>query len=271
MAGKAEGRFLIAQMSDLHCGDVRFDKRLMSNCIETINAETPDLVVVAGDLTAMGYRDEFEEAKAYIDLIQCPRKTVIAGNHDCRNVGYLHFEELFGPRKSTLTFVHSGESGRHLGDEVKVVAVDSNKADLDEGEVGRHNYFFIEEEFSADAAFKVFVLHHHLVHIPGTGRERNIVWDSGDVLQVLRDCKVDLVIGGHKHVPYVWPLACMYLVCSGTAATWRTRGRIPPSFNLIEIREEEVLVQAVCSADGSRLTASFPRWWCHEDFAGYLY
>lgn len=269
MAGRTERRFTIAQLSDLHCGDLRFDPRLMDNCIRTVNAAEPDLVVVAGDLTANGYREEFEEAKEYINALECPRKTIIAGNHDCRNVGYLHFEELFGPRSTSMRFSHRGACGKHLSEQVEVVAVDSNKADLDDGEVGRHNYDFIRREFSDEATFKVFVLHHHLVHVPGTGRERNIVWDAGDVLQVLRGTRVDIVLSGHKHVPYVWPLDRMYLITSGTASTWRTRGFTPPSFNLVEIEGEEITVHKISSPDRERRTESHPRWWCHEKFAAY--
>jgi 3',5'-cyclic AMP phosphodiesterase CpdA len=267
---ESDGRkFLVAQLSDLHCGDLRFDGRLITNCVDAVNALRPDLLVVAGDLTANGYREEFEEAREYIDAMECPRKIVIAGNHDCRNVGYLHFEEIFGPRASTLVFTHSGACGKHLSERVEVVAVDSNKADLDDGEVGRHNYRFIEERFSGEVTFKIFVLHHHLVHIPGTGRERNIVWDAGDVLQVLRDVRVDIVLSGHKHVPYVWPLDRMYLITSGTVCTWRTRGHTPPSYNIVEIEGEEITVHIVSSPDGERRTEVHPRWWCHERFAGY--
>jgi 3',5'-cyclic AMP phosphodiesterase CpdA len=262
-------RFLIAQLSDLHCGDARFDRALLNRCIEIINRESPDAVIVAGDLTANGYRDEFEEAAAYMAHIECPCKVVIAGNHDCRNVGYVHFEELFGPRASTLSFIHCGDIGKHLSEQVKVVAVDSNKADLNDGEVGRHNYDFIQREFAEEGVFKIFVLHHHLVHVPGTGRERNIVWDAGDVMQVLRDMRVDLVLSGHKHVPYVWPVAHMYLVTSGTASTWRTRGRIIPSFNLVEIREKELRVEVISAIDGERQVLPYPRWWLHESFALY--
>ena len=264
-----DGRFMIAQLSDLHCGDLRFDHKLMSSCIEIINEEKPDLTVIAGDLTFEGYREQFDEARSYIDLILCRNKMVIAGNHDCRNVGYLYFEEIFGPRSSTIEFTHSGACGRGLSEQVKVIAVDSNKADVNDGEVGRHNFRFIESEFAREATFKIFVLHHHLVHIPGTGRERNIVWDAGDVLHVLRNTHVDIVLSGHKHVPYVWPLARMYLITSGTVSTWRTRGRTLPSFNLIEIQGEEITVNVVSSADGSRQSHIYPRWWCNERFSAY--
>ena len=81
MAG-SERRFLIAQISDLHCGDLRFDRKLLLNCIDIINREEPDLVVVAGDLSVEGYREQFEEAGEYIGMLACPRKIVIAGNHD---------------------------------------------------------------------------------------------------------------------------------------------------------------------------------------------
>ena len=264
-----DGRFLIAQISDIHCGDPRFDSRLMRFCIEVLNKEEPDLTVIAGDLTANGYREEFEEAQKFLDNIRGDNKIIIAGNHDCRNVGYIHFEELFGPRNSTKTFTHSGACGRDLSEFVGVVAVDSNKADLNEGEVGRHKYEHIKDAFSEVTSFKIFILHHHLVHIPGTGRERNIITDAGDVLGVLRDLKVDLVLSGHKHVPYVWPLARMCLVTSGTVSTHRTRGKTPPSFNLIEIKEGEISVHIISSEDGSTETETYPRWWCDERFSEY--
>src|SRR5665811_1300618 len=90
--------YTIAQFSDIHCGDSRFDTDLMEATIHEINDLKPDLVIVAGDLTADGYREQFDEAHSWIRQLNCEQKLVIAGNHDCRNVGYLHFEQLFGDR-----------------------------------------------------------------------------------------------------------------------------------------------------------------------------
>ena len=53
-------------------------------------------------------------AKSYLDRLECPHVLVIPGNHDSRNVGYVHFEELFGPRGVVL---HTGDDldrGRRL-------------------------------------------------------------------------------------------------------------------------------------------------------------
>jgi len=250
--------FLIAQLSDIHCGDQRFDNELFGNVISDINLRKPDLVVVPGDLTVGGYLEQFEEAKEYLDLIKCPQKIVIAGNHDCRNVGYLHFENIIGPRYCTKEFPFT-IAGEQLHQKIKVVAVDSNKPDLDDGEIGRDKYEWIIDQFKDNNSFKVFVLHHHLVSIPGTGRERNIVWDAGDVLESLRKAGVDIVIGGHKHVPYVWPLADMLIIKSGTASTWRTRGLSPPSYNLIKISADEIKITIQNSADDGKIEEVFPR------------
>ena len=42
------------------------------------------------------------QAKAYLDRLECDAVVVIPGNHDSRNVGYVHFEELFGARNPVV-------------------------------------------------------------------------------------------------------------------------------------------------------------------------
>src|SRR3546814_10592684 len=68
---------------------------------------------------------------------------------------------------------------------VRVIGVDSSEPDLNEGMVGRNKYNWIQEQFALPADLKIFVLHHHLIPIPGTGRERSTVMDAGDLLEVL--------------------------------------------------------------------------------------
>jgi len=47
-------------------------------------------VICSGDLTTDGYRQEYQAWLSYAERIQAPVHT-IPGNHDSRNVGYLHF------------------------------------------------------------------------------------------------------------------------------------------------------------------------------------
>jgi 3',5'-cyclic AMP phosphodiesterase CpdA len=145
-----------------------------------------------------------------------------------------------------------------------LVAVDSSKPDLDEGEIGREHYGWIEEGLAGDADLRVFVCHHHLMPIPGTGRERNQVLDAGGVLSLLRQCGVDLVLAGHRHVPYVWPVAGMLLIHSGTVSTLRTRGFPHPAYNLLRIEDGRISVELrIPGGDGQSL-GDYPRDWPEE-------
>jgi 3',5'-cyclic-AMP phosphodiesterase len=225
----------IAQISDIHCGEISFDRKMMTSTIERINFMHPDLVVIAGDLTAAGYEWEFQEAKRWIDQIEHP-KIVIPGNHDSRNVGYVHFENLFGKRfKHIRQAFHPERAERLRATGFTVVAVDSSEPDLNEGRVGREHYPWIKDQFDHDDDLKIFVIHHHLVSIPGTGRERNIITDAGDVLAELTQLDIDVVLSGHKHVPYFWGINGMLVCNSGTASTRRVRGRTPPSWTELQI------------------------------------
>src|SRR3712207_7173155 len=90
-------------MSDIHVGSGLFRQELLVAAIEETNELEPDLVAIAGDLTMEGYRWEFEEAKGYLDRLECPNVVVVPGNHDAKNVGYRHFEEFFGMRSEEHT------------------------------------------------------------------------------------------------------------------------------------------------------------------------
>ena len=224
--------FTIAQISDLHCGSPHFVPSLLDRALAEINELAPDVVIVSGDLTGDGLRGEFEEAREYLDRVECTRMLVIPGNHDSRNVGYVHFEELFGERRSEL---HTAG--------VSIVAVDSTEPDLDHGVIGRGRYGWIEERFGAEEAhLRVFVLHHHLLPVPGTGRERNVVHDAGDTLETLQRAGVHLVLSGHKHVPYAWRLEDLFVVNAGTVSTTRLRGKTKPCYNVIEASPDRVTV-----------------------------
>ncbi len=226
----------IIEMSDIHVGTSFFDPCLMDAAIDETNAFEPDLVAIAGDLTTKGYREEFEEAKSYLDRLECEKVIVVPGNHDGHNVGYYHFEDLFGDRERSLTLsIPEGEA--------KVVALDSSEPDLDEGQVGREHYAWLDSEFRGwDRGPKILVIHHHLLDIPGTGRDRNILRDAGDILAILRDLKVDLVLAGHRHVPYAFSLSNTLIIHSGTVSSKRVRGFMPPSYNQIELDSEEIRI-----------------------------
>lgn len=232
----------IAQISDIHCGELTFQEDAMRSIVERVNRMEPDVVVVVGDLTAAGYEWEFEQAAEWLGQIEAP-KVVIPGNHDSRNVGYIHFKRLFGERFSRFRMAFEPDRAERIrATGFTVVAVDSSDPDLNEGHVGRERYPWIREQFDEAGDIKIFAIHHHLVSIPGTGRERNIITDAGDLLAVLTSLDIDVILSGHKHVPFFWGLNGILVANSGTAATKRVRGLTPPSWNEITVDASTIKV-----------------------------
>jgi Icc protein len=256
--------FVIAQLSDLHCGSPYFDADLLERAVSEIIGIGPDLVVVGGDLTAEGYANEFRMAQTFLEPLFAADLgvVVIPGNHDAKNVGYLHFRDAFGagdvPGKGDRVLQLTSSGPPPLA--MRIVAMDSSKPDLAEGEIGRERYQWIRDQFAAPADVRTFVLHHHLVPVPGTGRERNTVWDAGDVLALLSELRVDLALSGHKHVPHVWLLNEVLIINSGTVSSHRLRGYTRPSYNIIEVTPASVRVTLKYPGTGERLAADLDRY-----------
>jgi predicted MPP superfamily phosphohydrolase len=74
-----ERTFQIAHISDLHCGGPYFLPSLMERAIGEINDMAPDLVICTGDLTTFGFKQEFVQAKGYLDRIECEAFVVVPG------------------------------------------------------------------------------------------------------------------------------------------------------------------------------------------------
>lgn len=220
----------IGHISDTHVGSPHFVPNLLNRVIAELNELRPDLVIHTGDVTNDGFRGEYKTAAAYLEQIQS-RVVAVPGNHDARNVGWVHFEELIGPRHWRVDLRGA-----------VVVGADSSEPDLNEGQVGRERYPWIMEQLADPADLKMYVHHHHLLPVPGSGRERSTVADAGDLLEVLIRSGVNLALTGHKHVPYVWRLENLYVANAGTCSSLRLRGHTRPAYNVIEYEAGEVRI-----------------------------
>lgn len=238
----------IAHISDLHVGSYYFVPDLMEKTIKELKELEPKIIVVSGDLTSEGLYHEFEAVKGFLDELKlsCENMVVVPGNHDARHVGYLHFEDIIANRNIVVK-----------QDGITILGADSSEPDLDSGHIGRERYQWIRDNFASPDDYKVFVLHHHLLPVPGTGRERNIVYDAGDVLQILLQTGVNLVLTGHKHVPYIWRLEDILIINAGTVSSLRLRGRTKPCYNVIEIHPEKIRVYRKYPSNEKELGGEF--------------
>jgi len=227
----------IAHISDLHFSSSLFVQGYADNVARIVNKERPDLLVVTGDLTTDGYVAEFEAAKRFLDGLAVKDMLIVPGNHDARNLGYTIFEEIIGPRFPC-----------YRGSEVTVMGLDSTEPDVDDGHVGREHYEDIRNNLSGPGV-RILALHHHLIPIPGTGRERQIPTDAGDLLGIIKEAGIDIVLSGHKHLAWVWNLDGCLFITAATSTSRRLKGRSRPAMNVMEIEGRELIVREIRTDD----------------------
>lgn len=236
----------IIQISDLHFGEYKFSNELKSNLKSQILEENPDLIIVAGDLTAMGYIDEYINAWEFIEeLNQISETHVIPGNHDACNVGLVHFQKFMGERKFSRV-----DKSNNLA----VIGLDSSEPDVHDGKIGVDQLEWLNDELNRipKDMCTLVTFHHHLLPVPLTGRERNILLDSGDVLKMLIDHGVNVVLNGHKHVSNAWKIENMAVLTSGTATTRRLHADTHPSYNQLMIKDETLSVNLIRTETGQK-------------------
>ena len=223
---------LIAHISDLHVSASAFDEEVFMLAAQEINNLDPDMIILTGDLTDNGYYTEFEQVKKYLEVFDAPLFAV-PGNHDARNLGYQTFEELIGEKSWKLT----------MDDMFTVIGLDSSSPDEDKGHIGTPQHMWLDhqlDECVINENFSIVALHHHVVPIPQTGRERNVLSDAGDILKTLTGHEVDLVLSGHKHVPNVWKINNTLLVNAGSMSSIKLRGKNKNSYNVYNITDDEI-------------------------------
>jgi 3',5'-cyclic AMP phosphodiesterase CpdA len=223
----------IFHMSDIHIGEYKVAVEAFRNILDDTERKAKDvtspLLLITGDLTSDGLREEYEGFHSAIDGIGIPH-VIIPGNHDERNYGAAHFEEMFGERFKT-----------YETEDAALFAADSAEPDNDAGHIGREHYDELRDYyFKAKDKVRIFALHHHLIAVPHTGREHNVVQDSGEVLGILDQTKCSLVLNGHRHVPWVWKLNSIVLHNAGTLLSRRIRGATTQTHTQIEITRDNI-------------------------------
>lgn len=242
---------VIAHISDLHISTADFDEKKFMEAVSEINHLNPDMIILTGDITNNGYYNQFQQATKYLEMFEAPLFAV-PGNHDSRNLGYQSFEELIGERSWKLT----------MDDNFTVFGLDSSSPDESRGHIGHPQHLWLEhqlDECVINENFIVVALHHHIVPIPQTGRERNVLSDAGDVLKTLTDHEVDIILSGHKHVPNVWNINNTLIVNAGSLCSNKLRGKIGNSYNVYNITDDEIEISLNNVGGENILFGKYPR------------
>ena len=239
----------IAHISDTHATSGKeFMEASYNIMVETVNMSDADLVVHTGDITGSGLKEEFPLAKRLLGKIEKPI-VVLIGNHDARNVGTELFEEYVGPIRGVRTFDEL---------DLLIVYVDSTVPDQNEGRVGSLQFNWLHQQLIEHqrCKHKVVALHHHLIPVPHAGRERNVLNNAGDLLDLFIKYDIDLVLCGHRHFPNVYRVEDLVISNAGCASCRKTRMGDVNSYNWVELGRDSIQVE-VRRLDGD--VVKFPR------------
>ena len=219
---------LIAHISDMHCGH-EFQPSIFEQAAREINNLDPDVVVVTGDLTDSGLLSQYREARKRLDGLNCKNVVLTSGNHDYRSTGYLLFKQAFRFRRTAMI------------DGTMMIVVGTARPERDEGEIGHRQVVWLQQTLKRyKSKCRVVIMHHHLVQVPDTGPDTIPIIDAGDALRALIGSKADLILGGHRHRPWMWNVQELPILHAGSVSSERLRGFFHNSYNIVEVSKDEI-------------------------------
>jgi len=238
---------IVVHLSDLHFG--RVDPRLVPPLVRTIHTIAPNLVAISGDLTQRARRQQFEQARTFLQ--QLPFQTLIVpGNHDVPLYNLAaRFVSPFGAYRRHIR----RDLEPVLVDEEMIVAGLNSARTIPFGGGGRLNAGQVKRAaavFGAAApqAVKIVVTHHPFDLPEGHGEE-HLIGRAGMAMEKLAAAGADLFLAGHLHVSHIGRTAERYQIAGHSAlvvqaGTMSTRGRGElNSFNVLRLARPQIAIE----------------------------
>lgn len=251
----------------LHISDPHFGTQ-QSRVVQALQAlegeQSPNLVLVSGDITQRATAPQFAEAKAFLGSLSAPT-LVIPGNHDIPL--FALGERLLDPyRRYRATF---GAKLDQIVELPECMAISLNTTRWyrhEDGEVSPTQIRWVQANLQrANPGQLRLVVVHQPVAVTLPCDLSNRLHGRDTAVPRWAEAGADLVLGGHIHLPFVRSLheefgGCarkMWAVQAGTALSTRVRSGAPNSVNLIRYASADsprrcIVEQWDFKADASR-------------------
>jgi len=230
---------VLLQISDTHFGT---EQAPVVEALERfVHTQAVEAVILSGDVTQRATRAQFDAARRFVERLAVPRLLAIPGNHDiplfnlaARAVApYANFRRVFGealepvfdsPRWQ-VQMVNTTRARRHKDGEVSAQQIERVARRLEQARPSQVRIVVVHQPVAVTNDED----RHNLLH----GREAALRrWSASGV---------DLILGGHIHLPFVLPLheahaglaRRLWVVQAGTAVSSRLRRGAANSVNLI--------------------------------------
>jgi 3',5'-cyclic AMP phosphodiesterase CpdA len=231
---------LLLQISDPHFGTEQ--PLVVEALLRLANTLQPDLVVMSGDITQRARRAQFSAARAFVGTFGATPFVVVPGNHDIPLYNlfarvahpYANYRRVFGDDLEPVF-----ESA-----ELLVIGVNTTRAyRRKDGEVSVQQVERVARRLDHATARQLRVVVTHQPVVAARANDiRNLLHGREHAIERWSQAGVDLILGGHIHLPYVAPLHVaykdlprqMWTVQAGTSLSSRVRGTVPNSVNVID-------------------------------------
>jgi 3',5'-cyclic AMP phosphodiesterase CpdA len=186
----------ILHLSDLHTG-TREDPQVEAALAALTARVAPELIVASGDLTHRGRRSEHERAARFLRSLG-PPVLAVPGNHDIPYAFPARFTHPWAE------FERAWESVEPMYASPALHVVGLNSVRPYRHQSGALNTAQLHRAAgrlgdAADGAYRVVVLHHHMVGAPWRAAHKRPVSRRNHVLHALVTAGADLILAGHIH------------------------------------------------------------------------
>jgi 3',5'-cyclic AMP phosphodiesterase CpdA len=238
----------LVHLSDIHFGEI--DYALVDRVIEEVNRIGPDIVIVSGDLTQRAKREQFIEARRFLDRLPGPQ-IVVPGNHDVPL--YNVFDRFINPLEKYTNYITDDLEPFFADEEMAIIGINTARSlTIKGGRINDEQVEGIREKMCAlnEEMLKVIVTHHPF-DVPEGHDEDDIVGRAHEVMPGIAACGADVFLAGHLHRSHTSESIRRYkletghsalIIQAGTATSTRGRGE-PNSFNLLEFEHPHLRVK----------------------------
>lgn len=244
----------LLHISDLHFGPP-YVPRVGESLLGVAASLAPDIVVASGDFTQRAKREQYRQARAYLDRLPDVPIVVTPGNHDIAL--YRVFERIFSPYALYQEYISDRLDTVLRREDAVIVALNSTAPlrAIVNGRIHREQLEFCRRAFrdAPGGAVRIVVAHHHFAPAPDYERAQ-VMPKAKRAMETFQALDVDLVLGGHLHRAYIGNSLDVFsgsdrehgitIVQSGTSTSrrGRAREREKNSFNLIRVGDDVVRI-----------------------------
>jgi 3',5'-cyclic AMP phosphodiesterase CpdA len=246
----------LVHLSDLHFG--RINPATLGPLLDCVRRQSPDLVVVSGDLTQRARAWQFREARDFLGALPKPQ-IVVPGNHDVPL--YDVVSRFLRPLANYRRYVTDDLEPFYRDEEIAAIGINTARSLTFKG--GRINELQVarvrDKLCSLPPETTRIIVTHHPFDLPEGRARADLVGRARMAMETFVACGCDVILSGHLHVSHTSHTAIRYrlpgrsalVVQAGTATSTREREE-PNSFNVLRIDPPRIEVERQVFEDVSR-------------------